>query len=422
MHEIDELIKGSSEVEVPAELERRLRGKLAEFRTQVENRPIRRRQWLDTFVRPRAFRLSALTAAFVVGAVLLLMPKGSETGRVFAAAAAQLRTSQSLAYTIVLNAEPYVGVDFSYLAPAFRRINCSWGIEVRSDAVVRKELVLMHATRNYVLETGKHPETIAEASGVAEQLRSLPPMADELLGERTVDRKKLFGYRLSKAPPDTSIPGLKSFDIWIDAATGETDHAVITIKEQGKPEHQMFIRNIRVDGQMDRSLFDLTPPVGYTEIGKAPVPPKNVVNPAVTITQSDPLYAVVVPMSGSYLQATAALQHVEAYLQSRSVTPAGPPMGRFWSEQHWETGYPVPVGTQVEAPFELISLPAGLNATAVARGAWGQDSGGRWANFLKSVFEQGYAPAGPATEIWRGEDGKPQTQSTEMRMQVTKAN
>jgi hypothetical protein len=37
-------------------------------------------------------------------------------------------------------------------------------------------------------------------------------------------------------------------------------------------------------------------------------------------------------------------------------------------------------------------------------------------------MEQGYLPAGPAMEIWSGEDARESTQSTEMRMPVTKAN
>jgi effector-binding domain-containing protein len=106
------------------------------------------------------------------------------------------------------------------------------------------------------------------------------------------------------------------------------------------------------------------------------------------------------------------------------VTPIGPSLGRFWSEQHWETGYPVPPGTQAEAPFQVVSLPAGLAASVVVKGAWGNgsDSSGRWGAFLKSVMEQGYLPAGPAMEIWSGEDARKSTQSTEMRMPVTKAN
>jgi effector-binding domain-containing protein len=385
-----------------------------EFQTRVEQRPPNHRP---------ALRVMAMAAALLaaVAAGLVLIPRQSSASRVYAAAAAQLRSSQSLEYTIVLNATPYVAVDFSFLAPAYRRINCSWGIEVRSDGTTGKQIALFHATRNYVAEVGKQIES---SDDFLEQLRSLPQAADEALGEQRAGDKTLIGYRLHKAPPNTGIQGLTAFDIWVDAATREAHHVDITIQEEGKPTHQMHIQNIRSGAQIDRSLFDLTPPAGYTAIVK-PGPTDSTqktwalrpeINPTSTVV------AVVVPMTGSYLQTSAALQQVEAYLKRRGVTPAGPPLGRFWSEQHWETGYPVPPGTQAEAPFQVVSLPPGLAASVVVNGPWAKDSDGRWGAFLKSVIEQGYQPAGPAMEIWSGEDARESTQSTEMRMPVTKAN
>ena len=412
--DMDELLRKATRVEVPAGVEDRLRGRLMEFRTRVEQRPPNHRP---------ALRVMAMAAALLaaVAAGLVLIPRQSSASRVYAAAAAQLRSSQSLEYTIVLNATPYVAVDFSFLAPAYRRINCSWGIEVRSDGTTGKQIALFHATRNYVAEVGKQIES---SDDFLEQLRSLPQAADEALGEQRAGDKTLIGYRLHKAPPNTGIQGLTAFDIWVDAATREAHHVDITIQEEGKPTHQMHIQNIRSGAQIDRSLFDLTPPAGYTAIVK-PGPTDSTqktwaLRPEINLTST--VVAVVVPMTGSYLQTSAALQQVEAYLKRRGVTPAGPPLGRFWSEQHWETGYPVPPGTQAEAPFQVVSLPPGLAASVVVNGPWAKDSDGRWGAFLKSVIEQGYQPAGPAMEIWSGEDARESTQSTEMRMPVTKAN
>jgi outer membrane lipoprotein-sorting protein len=91
----------------------------------------------------------AMTATLLVAVavVLVFFPGGSPASRVYAAAAAQLRSARSLQYTIVLNSTPYVAVDFSYVAPGYRRLNCSWGIEVRADGTAGRQLVLMHAAR-----------------------------------------------------------------------------------------------------------------------------------------------------------------------------------------------------------------------------------------------------------------------------------
>jgi len=231
-----------------------------------------------------------------------------------------------------------------------------------------------------------------------------------------------------KAPHGTSIPGLKSFDLWVDAGTRQADHVDIAIAEPGKPVYQMHIRNIRVNGQVDRSLFDLTPPAGYTVIAAASAearasqtPRQNALVLQAQIRQSVALTAVVLPMTGSYAQTQAASERIESYLKTLGVTPVGPPFGRFESEQSWDTGYPVPLATHVEAPFQLVSVPAAQTASVVVNGPWGKDSDARWGAFLKSVVEQGYLPAGPPMEMWSGEDAKPGTQSTEMSIPVTKA-
>ena len=429
--EMDDLIRRSTQVEIPAEVEDRLRHRLAEFRTRVEQRPPNRWRSLaySLTYRPPLRAMAMAAAALVAVAVgLVLIPREGNASRVYAAAAQQLRNSQSLEYTIVFNELPYVGVDFSYAAPGYQRVNCSWGIEVRADHTARKQIVLMHLTRMYVVESGKQVESPANADDWVEQLESLPPAADQVLGERQAGGKRLIGYRLVKAPHGTSIPGLKSFDLWVDAGTRQADHVDIAIAEQGKPVYRMHIRNIRVNGQVDRSLFDLTPPAGYTVIAAASAearasqtPRQNALVLQAQIRQSVALTAVVLPMTGSYAQTQAASERIESYLKTLGVTPVGPPFGRFESEQSWDTGYPVPLATHVEAPFQLVSVPAAQTASVVVNGPWGKDSDARWGAFLKSVVEQGYLPAGPPMEMWSGEDAKPGTQSTEMSIPVTKA-
>jgi len=428
MHDsVDELIQRSTQTAVPAEVEDRLRRALAEFRVRVEQRPPRRlRSLLYSLMAAPVLRPAVMTGVVlaVVAAGLILMPRESRASQVFAAAAAELKNARSLQYTVVLNSDPYVGLDFAYLAPGYRRVNFSWGMEVRTDGATGRQTLLMHGIHAYLSETGKTVESPSNMDDFSAQLRALPDKADETLGEQWTGQRKLVGYRLHRAPPNGSIPGLKKLDVWIDSATSEADHVDITVQEGGKPEHQMHIQDIRVGAAIDRSLFDLTPPAGYSAFvvpgaksstQHAPVEIPAAIGPTAEVT------AVVLPMTGSYAQTVTALGAVADMLERQGVTPAGPPLGRFWSEKHWEAGYPVPPGTQTEAPFQVVTLPAGATASAVVSGAWGKDSEARWGAFLTSVSEQGYVPAGPAVEIWSGGEDKPETQSTEMRIPVVKA-
>ena len=391
-HDLDELIRRNVQVEVPAEVERRLRGRLAEFRTRV----VRRQP-------SRVWALVAVAALLATVAVaLVLVPGRSPASRVYAAAVAQLRSARSLQYTVVLNSTPYVAVEFSYLAPGFRRFNCSWGIEVRADQTAGRQLVLMHATRTYLTEAGKQVAGLADSENLMEQLKSLPLAADEVIGERRAGGKRLIGYRLRK-----------ELDLWVDAETRAVDHIDIAIQEAGKPPHQMHIKDIRVDAQINRSLFDLTPPAGYTAVEVPRTRPMRA-----EIGQAAALTAVVMPMRGPYAQTRTALLAVASHLKSLGVTPVGPPFGRYQSEQHWDAGYPVPPGTHVEAPFQLVSLPEALVASAMVNGPWGKAAENQWGAFVISLVEQGYAAAGPLMEIWFGQDAQPSTQSTELRIPV----
>lgn len=418
--EVDDLIRRSTQVEVPIEVEERLRRRIAEFQTKIEQRPPSPlRRLVYALMRPPVFRVAAMVAAAVVVA-LVFLPIGSKSGRAYAQAAAQFRAARSLQYKVVL--APYTEVDFSYLAPRSRRVNCSWGIEIRTDSAGR-QIVLLHGTRQYAMEEGT-PDTLANAMGLVDQLRALPQTADETLGEQQAGDKRLTGYRLRHIPPSSMIGNLKEMDLWVDGRTGHPDHVDITIQEAGKPLHKMQIKDIRLDGEVDPSQFTTTPPAGYSAIS---IPgEKHGVQAAERpvalrpeIKQAEALTAVVVRMKGSFLQAGAAVGVVESHLKEMGMAPAGPAFGRFGSEQDWDAGYPVPSGTRVKAPFQTITLPATTVASATVAGAWGQHSESRWTTFLKWVVEHGYVPAGPPMEFWSSEA---QTQSTEMRMAVRKAN
>ena len=270
--EFDEMIRKRIQVAVPADVEDRLRRRLAEFRTRVEQRPPSRiRSLAYSLMHPPFMRVATITAALAVAlvAALVFLPRGSSRSRVYAAAAGQLRSARSLQYTVVLVQAPYVAVEFSYLAPGYQRFSCSWGIEVRANRTTGRQIVLMHFLRKYLTETGKGGEDLATTADLMEQLRSLPQAADESIGEQWEGGRKLIGYRVRKAPVDGSFPGLKALDVWVDAGSREVHHVDITIQEEGKPPHQMQIKDIRVDAELSESLFDLAPPAGYTAI----VPP-----------------------------------------------------------------------------------------------------------------------------------------------------
>ncbi len=432
-HDVDEVIRRSTQVDVPAEVKERMQHQLAGLRERVEQRPRSGvRNWVEAWRWLLSSRVVAVTlAALVVVTALTLIPAGLRANHVYAAAAAEMRDAQSLEYKVVL--APYTEVDFSYLAPAYRRVSCSWGTEIRSDGSGR-ELVLMHLTGSYVMEEGKHADGLAESTDLVNGLRSLPKTAHQFLGTKEQEGRRLNGYRILHLPAGTVSPGFKWMDLWVDAGTGDPDHADISIQEGGKPLYEMHIKEIHVGRRIDRAVFDMTPPATYRAIntvggnqgdvqgGQETLRPK--------IKESDAMSVIGIPVGTSYPQTRLGMQQVRSWLKKEGVTPSGPPLMKYVANTEWYAGYSVPLSTPVEKPFRQDNIPASLVASVVVTGAWGQDfntawghdPGSRWASFVMWIGRQGYVPVGPPTEIWSGSQTEPLSQTTEMRIAVARKN
>jgi len=91
---------------------------------------------------------------------------------------------------------------------------------------------------------------------VIERLRSLPERADEELGTREIDGRVVQGYRVTEE-------GLIN-TIWIDTQTRNL--VLVEMEFLNAPGMSGTISDFRFDVELDDSLFDLTPPEGYTRM------------------------------------------------------------------------------------------------------------------------------------------------------------
>ena len=433
-HDLDDVIRRSTQVDVPAEVKERMQYQLAGLRERIQQRPSNRLgDYVETWKRLLSLRVTAIAvAALAVAMALILIPTGSKANRVYAAAITQLRDAQSLEYKVVL--APYTEVSFSYLAPAYRRVKCSWGTEIRSDGS-GKELVLMHLAGSYVMEEGKQSDALAESTDLVNGLKSLPKTADQFLGTKEIEGRRLTGYRILHLPEGTVSRGFRSMDLWVDAATGDPDHADIAIQEEGRPLYEMYIKEIHVGREIDRAVFAMTPPATYKAINISDVTKhadlqgrQESLRPQ--IKQSDPMSVVMISVGSTYEQTRLGMQQVRSSLSKAGISPSGPPLMKYGANAEWSTGYPVPLGTSIGKPLRQDNIPSSLVASVVVKGAWGQnfdsgwghDPGSRWASFIMWIGRQGYVPVGPPTEIWSGAETQPSNQSTEMRIAVARKN
>ena len=147
-----------------------------------------------------------------------------------------------------------------------------------------------------------------------------------MLGERTMGGRRFVGYRVL----GTRIPGahgLESLDLWLSAGSGALDHVDLTPAGAGASGYQMHVRDIRVDADLDTALFDMTPPAGSSDARSKGSPngpspgPRPTWRRCAQITQADQQSAIVVPMSGSFLQASGYRRRYCFRLAVNAIVP-----------------------------------------------------------------------------------------------------
>jgi DNA gyrase inhibitor GyrI len=145
----------------------------------------------------------------------------------------------------------------------------------------------------------------------------------------------------------------------------------------------------------------------------------------VQVVAAPAVHAIVLPMKGSYMQHPEAFGRLGTFLTGHNVKPGGAMFARYYSDPSvgeanlvWEVGVAVPAGTTAEAPFEVKDIPAATTAVHAHQGAL-EDLGPAWGSFVQWVISNGYQPAGPATQVFKGDmmSGPPQV---EMQMAIAK--
>ena len=88
-------------------------------------------------------------------------------------------------------------------------------------------------------------------------MKALPAKADLRLAPKDIDGIECDGYQVSHGDMTTAV--------WLDAKTG--DVVQIEFKYASAPGMNTVMKNIKLDVSLEDSLFGLTPPAGYKELG-----------------------------------------------------------------------------------------------------------------------------------------------------------
>lgn len=155
------------------------------------------------------------------------------------------------------------------------------------------------------------------------------------------------------------------------------------------------------------------------EASGSPAAPAPALQPQVR--KLPPLFAIAIPMTGSYALHGEAIELVTNYVTLKGIRQTGPLFGRYLnspaavpeSELRWEVGVPVPEGTTADSPFEVRKLDDPLVVTANVTGP--NSAPKPWPELFQWIEKNGYVPTGPTMTSWL--DGP----ATEMRIAVRPA-
>jgi hypothetical protein len=129
------------------------------------------------------------------------------------------------------------------------------GVVSIADRAQGKAILIIHSQKQFrEIDFSNLPQDKPEIE-FFEWLRTLPERADEALGEREMDGRKVQGFRVS----ENGMIGT----FWIDTETG--DLARVEMDFPNAPGSHGVMTDFRFDLELEDSLFSLTPPEGYTQ-------------------------------------------------------------------------------------------------------------------------------------------------------------
>jgi outer membrane lipoprotein-sorting protein len=211
-------------------------------------------------------RKLAIAAAIVIAAIIgvrYIVGPVAVTGTVYAEVAERLQKARTLLYTITtatpVQGMPDMEMEVAFKEPGYMRMTMSGGYVSVMDCIQGKGLSIIPARKQFVeIEMSNLPGDAGRRQfETIEKLRSLPERANEVLGEREVAGRMVQGFRVTEKGVTNTV--------WIDPKTREL--VEVEMEFAAAPSMSATMSNFRFNVELPDSLFDLTPPEGYTRIG-----------------------------------------------------------------------------------------------------------------------------------------------------------
>lgn len=211
--------------------------------------------------------VAALVVLTVVAyAVISTNPSGHGAAGAYAAAAERLRTARTMTYRIVTTVSsssfsmPPNTSEVAYKEPGLMRLAMTLGAVTTYTVVdwAQGKLIVVMPDQKQYLE-----QDLSEAAAAEPQfdaigaLRKLPAKAQQLPDKKAIDGRDALGFLVAES-------GVKE-TLWIDAESRDPLRLEMEITN-ATGVVAMVMTGFRFDMDLDDSLFDVTPPAGYSKL------------------------------------------------------------------------------------------------------------------------------------------------------------
>jgi len=205
-------------------------------------------------------------AAVIIIAVLIGLNFFSDsvsiTSTAYAEIVERLHNARTLTYTVETNTSiegmPSMRMEIAFKEPGYMRMSAPGGYVSVVDSIQGKCITILPPRKQFIeMEMSNLQKDPAQQNiDVIERLRSLPERADEELGTREIDGRVVQGFRITEE-------GLIN-TVWIDIQTRNL--VLVEMEFLNAPGMSGTMTDFQFDVELDDSLFNLTPPEGYTRM------------------------------------------------------------------------------------------------------------------------------------------------------------
>ena len=179
-------------------------------------------------------------------------------GTAYAEVVERLQNARTMTYivesTTGIEGMPSMTMEIAFKEPGYMRFAMAGGVVSVVDSIQGKCLTILPPKKQFIeIEMSNLQK---QNINVIEKLRSLPERAGEQLGTREIDGREVQGFRITEEGLINSV--------WIDIQTRQL--VLVEMEFVNAPGMNGTVSNFRFDVELDDSLFNLTPPEGYTRM------------------------------------------------------------------------------------------------------------------------------------------------------------